>query len=157
MSITEETPVAAAISDDIVCSIERSLLVLGERWSPLILRELHYGARRFADIRDRLGIASNLLSKRLKTLVDAGVVTTIPYREEGARARLEYGLTESGVEALIVLGALQQWGDRHLPRSVGPSVVRTRRGTGEELRVGFVAQNGALVPLDDVRMRPTRA
>jgi DNA-binding HxlR family transcriptional regulator len=155
MSITERSPVAPEIGDDITCSIERSLLVLGERWSPLILRELHYGARRFADIRDRLGIASNLLSKRLKTLVDGGVVTTIPYREEGARARLEYSLTASGVEALIILGALQQWGDRHLPREVGPSVVRTRRGTGEELQVGFVTEGGTLVPLDDVRMRPT--
>lgn len=157
MRIPEQSEASLAISDDVACSIERSLMVLGERWSPLILRELHYGARRFADIRDRLGIASNLLSKRLKALVDAGVVMTAPYRDEGSRVRLEYRLTEPGVQALIVLGALQQWGDRYLPRQAGPSVVRTRRGTDEELQVGFVTEGGELVSLDEVQMRPTLA
>jgi len=153
MSDAERARVVTTIDDGVACSIERSLMVLGERWSPLILRELHYGNRRFGDIRDRLGIASNLLSKRLKALVDAGVVETLPYRDEGSRVRFEYGLTESGFEALVILGALQQWGDRHLPRDIGPSVVRRRRGTGEELRVAFVTDDGMPVPLDEVRMQ----
>jgi len=143
---------APAIDEAMLCSIERSLTVLGERWSPLILRELHYGNHRFSEIRDRLGIASNLLSKRLQALTSAGVVEQSAYREPGARSRLRYELTPSGRDALVILGAFQQWGDRHAPRAGGPTVVRRHRNTGAPLHVAFVTDDGAAVTLDDVEM-----
>ena len=135
-----------------LCSIERSLTVLGERWSPLILRELHYGNQRFSEIKDRLGIASNLLSKRLQALTAAGVVRQSAYREPGARSRLRYELTPSGRDALVILGAFQQWGDRYAPRAGGATILRRQRSTGAALQVAFVTEEGTAVTLDDVEM-----
>lgn len=140
------------LDESMLCSIERSLVILGERWTPLILRELHYGNHRFGEIRDRLGIASNLLSKRLQALASAGVIGQVAYQEAGARRRFRYELTPSGRDALVILGALQQWGDGYAPRVAGPSVLRRRRGTGEVLRVAFVTDSGTEVTLDDVEM-----
>jgi len=148
-SSDERTP---ATDEAVLCSIERSLTVLGERWSPLILRELHYGNHTFSEIRNRLGIASNLLSKRLQALTAAGVVQQSAYREPGARGRLRYELTASGRDALVILGAFQQWGDLHAPRAGGATVLRRHGDTGAPLHVAFVTDDGTAVPLDDVEM-----
>lgn len=138
------------LPDSMTCSIERTVTLLGERWTPLILRELHDGVVRFADIQQRLGIATNLLTTRLATLANAGVVEKRPYRDTGARTRYEYHLTDSGRDALVILGALQQWGDRHAPRLAGPTVERRDRRTGARLDVSFTDPEGHAVPLDAV-------
>ncbi|MGP4019081.1 winged helix-turn-helix transcriptional regulator [Saccharopolyspora sp. 5N708] len=142
---------ASAASDAPACSIERSLQVLGERWSLLILREIHREKHRFAEIQASLGIAANLLSARLKTLVDAGVVRKRTYQVPGSRHRDSYHLTQAGEELQVILGALQQWGDRHCPRPSGPSAVRRERATGRPVHVGFIAdEDGREVPNSDV-------
>jgi DNA-binding HxlR family transcriptional regulator len=135
---------------DSTCAIERTLCVVGERWTPLILREAVSGVTRFAQFRERLGVAPDVLAARLATLVEHGVMTRAPYREPGARTRLDYQLTDAGRELCVVLGALQQWGDEHLPWPGGPSVLR-RTPDDRELHVGFVDERGAEVELDDVR------
>ncbi|GGO04204.1 HxlR family transcriptional regulator [Microbispora rosea subsp. aerata] len=138
------------LPDSMTCSIERAVTLLGERWTPLILRELHTGVVRFGDIQQRLGIATNLLTARLATLAAAGVVEKRPYREAGARTRYEYHLTDAGRDALVILGALQQWGDRHAPRLGGPTIERRDRRTGALLDVSFTDPEGRAVPLDAV-------
>ncbi|MGW1725843.1 winged helix-turn-helix transcriptional regulator [Streptomyces sp. NPDC002306] len=130
------------MSDEPACSIERSLQILGERWSFLVLREIFLGRHKFAEIQSSLGIASNLLSARLKLLVEAGVLCTRSYQEPGSRPRQSYHLTESGRDLQVVLGALQQWGDRHRPRPSGPSAMRQTRATGRPVRVGFIDEEG---------------
>ncbi|MGW5112896.1 winged helix-turn-helix transcriptional regulator [Nocardia sp. NPDC004123] len=105
------------------CSVGRALSVVGERWSLLIVREAIDGATRFSDFRDRLGIASNLLSARLDSLVEAGVLQRIPYQEPGSRQRSEYRLTERGLDLRPTLVALLEWGDKYLADPQGPSVV----------------------------------
>jgi DNA-binding HxlR family transcriptional regulator len=136
------------------CSIERSLGVLGERWTFLILREAFLGATKFAEFRDRLGVAPDVLSDRLATLVGYGVMERVPYAEPGARSRLGYKLTPAGEELQVILGALQQWGDEHLPRQEGPSMLRRLRGTDRPLHVAFVDDQGEEVTLADVAMIP---
>ena len=136
------------------CSIARSLGVLGERWTFLILREAFLGATRFAEFRDRLGVAPDVLSERLATLVEYGVMAREPYREPGARARSAYRLTPAGRELQVILGALQQWGDEHLPRPEGPSMLRRVRGTDCPVHVGFVDERGREVQPADVAMIP---
>jgi DNA-binding HxlR family transcriptional regulator len=136
------------------CSIARSLGVLGERWTFLILREAFLGATRFAEFRDRLGVAPDVLSERLATLVEYGVMAREPYREPGARSRSAYRLTPAGRELQVILGALQQWGDEHLPRPEGPSMLRRVRGTGRPVHVGFVDERGREVAPADVAMIP---
>src|SRR6201995_2677721 len=81
---------------DLMCSIARSLCVLGERWTFLILREAFSGVTRFSEFRDRLGVAPDVLTERLATLTEAGVLTREPYQEPGRRARDAYPLTPSG-------------------------------------------------------------
>jgi DNA-binding HxlR family transcriptional regulator len=142
---------------DSSCSIARSLGVLGERWTFLILREAFLGANRFAEFRDRLAVAPDVLSDRLATLVEYGVMEREPYQEPGTRARLAYKLTPAGEELRVVLGALQQWGDLHLPRPEGPSMLRRARGTDRPVHVGFVDDQGREVALADVAMIPANS
>ena len=136
------------------CSIARSLGVLGERWTFLILREAFLGATKFAEFRDRLGVAPDVLSDRLSTLVEYGVMEREPYQEPGARPRFAYQLTPAGSELRVVLSALQQWGDRHLPRPEGPSVLRRIRGTDLPVHVGYVDDQGNEIAGADVAMIP---
>jgi DNA-binding HxlR family transcriptional regulator len=132
------------------CSIARSLQVLGERWTLLIIRDAHAGLTRFADFRDSLGVASDLLTNRLNTLVEAGVMERRPYQEPGARVRHSYHLSPAGEELMTVLASLQQWGDANRPHEAGPSMVRRSRSSGRPVRVAFVDDAGTLVPPEGV-------
>ncbi|MEV8376126.1 helix-turn-helix domain-containing protein [Kribbella sp. NPDC056861] len=136
------------------CSIARTLEVIGDRWSVLILREAHRGRTRFADFRDVLGIAPNILTNRLAALVEAGVLEKREYRPEGERTRSSYHLTPAGVDLKLVLAALQQWGDVHEPRKEGPTVLRRNTRTGGLATVGFLDENGNAVPDRDVTFEP---
>jgi DNA-binding HxlR family transcriptional regulator len=135
---------------DVACSIERAQAVFGERWAFLILREAFLGTSRFADFRSRLGIASDVLSERLTHLVEHGILAREPYQEPGSRGRFSYHLTPKGRDLQVVLGAMQQWGDRFLPRPEGPSMLRRSRRTRLPITVAFVDDSGQAVAPDDV-------
>ncbi|MCW2883145.1 MAG: HxlR family transcriptional regulator [Streptosporangiaceae bacterium] len=94
------------------CPIGRAVDVLGDRWTLLIMRNATHGTTRFDEFREELGIADNILSARLSSLVAAGLLTRVPYRD-GGRTRQEYRLTEAGTELAPVLRALADWGTRH--------------------------------------------
>jgi DNA-binding HxlR family transcriptional regulator len=117
------------------CSVGKALSVVGERWSLLIVREAFDGARRFQEFRTRLGIASNLLSTRLDTLVEAEVLERVPYRDPGGRQRDEYQLTERGADLRLVIFALLQWGDKYLADPEGPSVIPRHADCNEPTHV----------------------
>src|ERR1044072_9379254 len=106
------------------CAIARTLAVVGERWTLLILRDAFLGATRFSQFRRSLGIAPDVLTDRLATLVTHGALTRETCREEGSRARKETGPTAAGRELQFALGALQQGGDPPLPWPDGPTVLR---------------------------------
>jgi DNA-binding HxlR family transcriptional regulator len=91
------------------CSVAQALEVVGEWWTLLILRDCFLGVRRFDDFVDRLGISRNVLTNRLETLVEAGLLDRRAYDE--ARGRYDYVLTEKGRALWPVLTALRQWGD----------------------------------------------
>lgn len=139
------------------CAIARSLAVIGERWTMLILREAFWGATRFAQFKDALGVASDVLADRLATLVEHGVLTKEPYQEEGARTRYEYRLTPAGEELQVVLSALQQWGDEHLPWQDGPTVIRRDRRNDRPIHVGYIDDRGREVAPRNVAMIKTAA
>ncbi|WP_380168411.1 winged helix-turn-helix transcriptional regulator [Jannaschia sp. R86511] len=106
------------------CSIARSLDVLGERWTLLVLRELTFGVHRFDGIARATGAPRDVLTKRLRTLEDSGLVLRRPYSERPPRS--EYHLTGLGREASEVLLLLMAFGDRHL--SEEPPVVWSHGG-----------------------------
>ena len=94
------------------CSIASALETLGERWTLLILRDAFLGTRRFDDFQRSLGIARNILTARLKTLTDEGLLERRRYQERPER--YEYRLTEKGVDLWPVLFTLMRYGDKHL-------------------------------------------
>lgn len=142
---------------DSSCSIARSVGVLGERWTFLILREALTGSTRFAQFRDALGLAPDVLTERLNSLVEYGVMTKEPYQEPGSRSRFAYVLTDAGRELHVALLSLQQWGDKYLPWPDGPTVVRRVRGTERPVHVGFVDDRGSEVAPEDVATIRTAA
>jgi DNA-binding HxlR family transcriptional regulator len=121
--------------DSRTCSIARTLEIVGDRWTLLLLRDIVNGVRRFADLQRHLGIARNVLTQRLSALADAGIVTRVPYQEPGTRRRHEYELTDRGRELVPVLLALIAWGDRHLATEAGPPVRVRHADCGEEIRL----------------------
>ena len=139
------------------CAIARTVDVLKDPWSFLIMREALSGVTRFADFRAILGIATDVLTERLNTLVEAGVLRREEYRQEGSRTRARYQLTPAGADLRTVIAALQQWGDEHLPVECGPSVVRVHGKTGAPLDVAFVDARGRRVQDEDVAFERTAA
>lgn len=108
---------------DMHCSVARSLEIIGEWWTLLILRDAFLGVRRFEDFAERLGIARNVLTSRLETLVEAEVLERRVYDE--ARNRADYVLTPKGRALWPVLTAIRQWGDEWvLGEGNEPLVVR---------------------------------
>ncbi|WP_285664771.1 winged helix-turn-helix transcriptional regulator [Actinorhabdospora filicis] len=105
---------------DMHCSLARSLEVMGDWWTPLIVRDVYLGVDRFQDLADDLGISRNLLTARLTALVDNGILTRVPYSERPPRHR--YALTEAGEELVSVLIALTAWGDRWRAPAEGPPI-----------------------------------
>lgn len=103
---------------DIACSIARTVDVVGQRWTPLILRDLFAGLTRFEDIRRDLGIASNILAARLDELEGHGVVERRQY--QSAPPRYEYLLTDKGRDLYPVIATLLAWGDKWQAGSDGP-------------------------------------
>ena len=103
--------------DEQVCSVARSLEVVGERWSLLIARSLWMGVHRFDDLLDALGITRSVLTARLAHLIDEGVIERIPYHERPVR--YEYHLTAKGHELWPVVAHLMRWGDKHYAEPAG--------------------------------------
>lgn len=132
------------------CSLANAVSVVGERWTFFVLREALAGATRFSEFRNRLGIASDVLTARLDTLVQAGIMERRPYQEPGQRLRDSYHLTEAGRRLALAVHALQQWGDAYTP-SRTPSSVTFRTADGRPVSAVFVDDAGAVVKPDDVR------
>ncbi|GHS85985.1 HxlR family transcriptional regulator [Actinomycetota bacterium] len=138
------------LGKDTRCSIARTLEVVGEKWTLLIVREAFWGRTRFSEFRAALGIAPDVLTCRLATLVEHGVLARQAYREDGARERAEYVLTPAGRELKVVLAALAQWGDEHRPTGFGPAALYVDPDTSERASLQFVRPDGSTLDPDDV-------
>lgn len=144
------------------CSIARTAEILGDRWAVLVVRDLFNGVRRFDALQDHLGVARDVLSKRLAMLVEEGLVAKRPIALEGQRARHEYVLTDAGRELRTVLVAIMDWGDRHRSGADGPPMQIRHRDCGETVHAHLVCDAGHeigagartdLVPLVGARLR----
>ncbi|UED87616.1 winged helix-turn-helix transcriptional regulator [Streptomyces profundus] len=124
--------------------------MLSDPWSFLLLREAFLGRRTFAEFRDRLGIATDVLSARLAGLVEHGVLRKVAYREPGQRTRFAYALTPAGEELKLVLIALQQWGEEHVPIGEPLGVVPLARESRRRVRAVLVDENEERVDHGDV-------
>src|SRR4051794_4094118 len=135
------------------CSIARTLDVVGESWSPLLVRDLYLGVDRFDDLVRDLGISRALLARRLDRLVEHGVVEREAYQDRPVRHR--YRLTEAGRALVPVLMAVMAWGDRFAAANGGPPMRLHHRSCA----AGFTptvccSECGEPVDADDVRISP---
>ncbi len=110
------------------CSVAKSLEVIGERWSLLIVRDVMNGNRRFSSMQASLGVARNVLSSRLQRLIDEDILERRAYQE--SPPRYEYFLTEKGLDLWPTLIALMNWGDRHSAGPEGPPVLVVHKDCG---------------------------
>ena len=141
--------------DSGTCSVARTVSVLGDRWTILVLRDVFNGVRRFDDLQSHLGIARDVLSKRLGALVAEGVVDRVPYREPGSRTRYEYRLTEAGRDLRPVLLALIEWGDRYRAEGAGPPLSVIHDECGAPVRVVLECDVGHRIrPHTRLRLEP---
>ncbi|ASU84040.1 transcriptional regulator [Nocardiopsis gilva YIM 90087] len=129
-----------------VCSVARTLDVVGERWTLLVLREVFLGVRRFDLIHEHTGAPRAVLTERLRRLVDAGILRREEYREKGRRPRYEYELTKAGHELRPVLTALMQWGDRYLAGPEGPPLKLHHADCGARVRTALICEDGHHLP-----------
>jgi DNA-binding HxlR family transcriptional regulator len=136
---TRQEPTALAYSTE-NCTLGRAMAILGERWTVLVLREIFSGVRRFDDMRVRTHIPRQVLTDRLTTLVDQGILRREPYREPGARVRHEYRLTPKGFDLYPVLVAVREWGDRYLADPGGPPLRTVHRDCGADVHATLVCE-----------------
>ncbi len=134
------------------CGMAQAAMLLGDRWTLLVVREALYGVTRFDSMKTDLGLPRSVLSNRLKRLTDAGVLIKRPYREPGQRARHQYVLTPMGVDLALPLIALMQWGDKHI-RKTAPAAAIVERRTGAPLMAGLAKSDGAPVELRNAQFR----
>jgi DNA-binding HxlR family transcriptional regulator len=133
-----------------VCSIARTLEVVGDRWTLLVIRDVVLGIHRFDQLLTSLGVASNVLTDRLNRLVGEGILERARYSERPER--FEYHLTRKGRELGVCLIALMQWGDRHL--SDKPPRIARRRSDRSRIAARLVARDGSTVTPGDVELVP---
>ncbi len=137
--------------DSLNCSLADSLNLIGEWWTILILREAFFGTRRFEEFQQNLGIARNILTARLNTLCESGILQRVPVKQ-GAK-RTEYRLTTMGRDLLTVIIALTQWGDRWLRQEQGAPVKFVERDSGEEIpEVCIRSRDGRKLKTRDLAM-----
>jgi DNA-binding HxlR family transcriptional regulator len=136
------------------CQIARSLDVVGEKWSLLIVRNALRGQTRFSEFRDQLGIPSDILTARLGTLVAGGILEKRSYREPGSRERSSYHLTERGRGLKLVMAAFMQWNDEFTPAPKGKSSVMADVETGETVQLSYVRPDGGLLSNREVAVAP---
>ncbi|HEX4295549.1 MAG TPA: helix-turn-helix domain-containing protein [Rhizomicrobium sp.] len=114
------------------CSLARTLAVIGDRWTLLVLRDAFLRVRRFEDFESSLKIARRVLSERLALLVGHGILAKVPYQERPTR--YEYRLTDKGLELYPALVSLVHWGDKHYATGDGPPVIHRHLKCGHDFR-----------------------
>ena len=112
------------------CSMARTVSVIGDRWTLLILRDCFLRVRRFEDFQERLGITRPILAGRLKKLVDEFVLTKVPYQQRPTR--YEYRLTPKGLDLYPIVMSIVHWGDVHMAGKKGRPLLHTHDLCGKD-------------------------
>ncbi len=130
------------------CPIDRAMQVVGTRSAMLLMREAYYGTTRFDEFAARTGITEAVAAKRLRDLVESGLLAREPYQEPGQRTRHEYVLTESGRDLMPAVFALGEWGRKHLPQKGSPWM--THDGCAAPVSVVLLCAEGHPVESDSL-------
>ena len=138
------------------CSVARTLAVIGERWTMLILREAFMDRHRFDEFQRNTGIARNILAARLRALVANGILERAEGEDE--HTRVEYRLTKKGMDLYPVMVSMLRWGDTWLCGDKGPPLTLVHRGCGAKATPAFVCPGcGESVNARDMLAVPRRS
>ena len=138
---------------DVHCSVARTADLIGEWWTPLIIRDAIHGRRRFEEFQRSLGIARNILSARLDRLVEHGIMERRRYADHPPRD--EYLLTEKGRDLFPVIAALMTWGDRWTAGEAGPPVLLIHEPCGQAASVVATCNHCARpLRMEEIQPRP---
>jgi DNA-binding HxlR family transcriptional regulator len=132
------------------CSLARTLEIIGERWTMLIMRDAFFGVRRFGDFAEHLGIPRAVLSERLGSLTGAGVLA----RTSGAHGHTEYVLTAKGLSLWPALRNLVAWGDEYCSEAGPRRVFRHAADGGAVPASGICGTCGGQVPVREIVVAP---
>ncbi|HXK14097.1 MAG TPA: helix-turn-helix domain-containing protein [Gaiellaceae bacterium] len=135
------------------CGVAKTLEIVGERWTLLIVRDAFFGLRRFEEFQSSLGIARNVLTDRLNRLVDEGIFDRVLYSERPER--FEYRLTPKGRDLTVALNALREWGERHVVED--PPRVLRRRSDRKPVTVALVPKGTKTLKANEVELVPRLA
>lgn len=138
--------------DDQICSIARTLGVVGERWTLLIIRDALLGHRRFDEFQQSLGVARNVLTDRLGRLVSDGILVRRPYQTNPVR--YDYDITEKGRDLRGVIFAMMAWGDKYLAGPEGPPRVIRHTDCGGTVTQRLHCEHCGIVPATEVATQP---
>jgi DNA-binding HxlR family transcriptional regulator len=138
--------------ENALCPVARSLDEIGDWWTLLIVRDAFHGVKRFSDFQNNLGLAKNILSARLRTLVSNGILEKRP--SASASGRSDYHLTEKGRRLRVVLVALRQWGEDNLFTEGEPMLVMHDSANRPISRLRLMTQEGR--PLEPEELVVTR-
>ncbi|MCC6919824.1 MAG: helix-turn-helix transcriptional regulator [Alphaproteobacteria bacterium] len=135
------------------CSVARTVSVIGDRWTLLVLRDCFLGVRRFDAFQERIGVTRPILAARLKKLVAEGILDAVPYQQRPVRH--EYRLTAKGRALHPVLMALVHWGDTHMAEGAGRPLLHRHKACGCDFDpVQVCSECRAPVGARDVEVRP---
>ena len=138
---------------DSTCPVARTVDIVGDKWSLLIIRDAFLGVRRFSEFQKKLGLAKNILTVRLRALVDHGILTTAPASDGSAYQ--EYLLTPKGRGVFPVLVALRQWSEEFSGAPGEFATLLVDRGKGRPVRkLELRAQDGRLLHVGDTTLKP---
>ena len=138
------------------CSVARSVAVIGDRWTLMLLRDCFLGVRRFEEFERRLRISRSIIAERLKRLVDEGVLRREAYQQHPSR--YEYRLTDKGLTLHPVIMAIVHWGDTHYAGDESPPLLHRHKACGCDFApVMTCSECGEAVTARDVEVRAGRA
>lgn len=138
------------------CPVARSMEAIGDCWSMLIIRDAMLGKKRFGEFHKSLGVAKNILTMRLRALVDDGLLRLEPAADGSAYQ--DYVLTEKGRDVFPIMVALRQWAEEYAFTPGEETNIMVDRETGQRIRkLELHAANGRLLGLGDVTLKPAVA
>jgi len=147
-----EKDAPSAEASGTTCPVARTVDIVGDRWSLLIIRDAFDGLRRFGEFQRNLGIAKNILAARLRSLVEAGILRVEPSSVGGSYQ--EYALTEKGLDLFDLMVSLRQWGEDHAYAPGEPHSVLVDAVTGEPVpRMTYTTPGGGRVEAGRTRVR----
>ena len=120
----------------------KTISTVGDKWILLILRECFLGFKKFDDFHENLGISTSVLSRKLNTMIERGLLYKKQYRDEGSRGQFEYRLTGMGWDLIKVVIALMEWGNEHLVENGETTLDIVERGTNYDTMLQLINEQG---------------